>query len=55
MKRIAVLGSTGSIGVNTLEVIKSGLRDKYKVVALSADTNVKLLAEQSRIFRPDVI
>ncbi|HPM42987.1 MAG TPA: 1-deoxy-D-xylulose-5-phosphate reductoisomerase [Candidatus Omnitrophota bacterium] len=55
MKRIAVLGSTGSIGVNTLEVIKSGLGDKYKVVALSADTNVKLLAEQSRIFRPDVI
>ena len=53
-KRIAVLGSTGSIGVNTLKVV-SALKDKFSVVALSADSNIKALAAQARIFKPGVI
>ncbi len=53
-RRIAVLGSTGSIGVNTLKVA-SALKEEIEVVALSADSNIKLLAEQARIFKPKVI
>jgi 1-deoxy-D-xylulose-5-phosphate reductoisomerase len=51
MKRIAILGSTGSIGVNALKVIEDN-PDKYHVVALTAGTNVDLLLEQIRTFRP---
>lgn len=54
MKRIAVLGSTGSIGINTLDVVRA-LDGRYRVVALTADSNVKLLAEQSRRFRPEAV
>jgi len=54
MKNIAILGSTGSIGVNTLDVIRA-LDGRYRVVALAADSNIKLLAEQSRRFRPSVV
>jgi 1-deoxy-D-xylulose-5-phosphate reductoisomerase len=53
-QRLAVLGSTGSIGVNTLDVI-TRLKDGFKVVALSADSNIKALAEQARKFHPDLI
>jgi len=45
MKGVTVLGSTGSIGVNTLDVI-SRHSDKYKVKALTANTNVDVLREQ---------
>lgn len=49
-KAIAILGSTGSIGCNTLQVIS---RDPdMRVVALSAKTNIALLAEQCRDFQP---
>lgn len=54
MKRIAILGSTGSIGINTLDVI-SRMRGDFRVVALSADSNVELLGEQSRKTRPKVV
>jgi len=54
MKRIAVLGSTGSIGVNTLDVIRRSKND-FKVVALSADSSVDLLARQARAFHPAAI
>lgn len=53
-KRIAVLGSTGSIGTNTLDVI-SGLKDEFKIVGLSADSNITLLAQQVKRFSPKVI
>ncbi|MFQ3307289.1 MAG: 1-deoxy-D-xylulose-5-phosphate reductoisomerase [Candidatus Midichloriaceae bacterium] len=46
MKKVLVLGSTGSIGSNTLEVIAQN-SDKYQVVTLTANTNVKKLAEQA--------
>lgn len=53
-KRIALLGSTGSIGVNTLKVV-AALKERFEIVALSADSNIKLLAGQANIFRPRVI
>jgi len=53
-KNIAILGSTGSIGTNTLEVIDS-LGSGYDVVALTAHRNVKLLAEQVRKYKPAVV
>lgn len=49
MKKIAILGSTGSIGTNTLDVIQQH-REKFQVVALAAGTNVDLLVEQARQF-----
>jgi len=53
MKGITVLGSTGSIGVNTLDVISRHL-DKYKVKALTANTNVALLLEQCIKHAPEI-
>lgn len=50
-KRLLLLGSTGSIGVSTLDVIAS-LGDRFEVVGLSAGKNVDLLREQVRRFRP---
>jgi 1-deoxy-D-xylulose-5-phosphate reductoisomerase len=50
-KRIAILGSTGSIGKNALRVIDA-LGAGYEVVALSAHSSVELLAEQVRRYRP---
>ncbi len=50
-KRIAILGSTGSIGKNALRVIDS-LGPEYEIVALSAHSSVELLAEQARRYRP---
>ena len=50
-KRIAILGSTGSIGRNALRVIEA-LGGDYEVAVLSAHNNVKLLAEQVRKFKP---
>ncbi|MBU2541558.1 MAG: 1-deoxy-D-xylulose-5-phosphate reductoisomerase [Candidatus Omnitrophica bacterium] len=54
MKRIVILGSTGSIGRSTLEVIKSFPRD-FSVVGLSAGSNVELLASQARRFKVPVL
>ncbi len=51
---VAVLGSTGSIGVSTLEVLRLHA-DRYRVVALAAHRNVGLLATQALEFRPDVV
>ncbi len=51
MKNIAILGSTGSIGRNTLEVITQ-LGKEYRVYSLAARTQVELLAEQVRYFKP---
>ena len=45
MKYISILGSTGSIGRQTLEVISCN-KDKFTVVALVANSNIKLLEEQ---------
>ena len=50
-KQIAILGSTGSIGRNALRVIDA-LGPDYQVFALSAHSNVELLAEQARRYKP---
>ena len=52
--RIAILGSTGSIGKSALDVISKLGRD-FEVAGLSAGSNAKLLAEQARKFKPGVI
>ncbi|HEW81816.1 MAG TPA: 1-deoxy-D-xylulose-5-phosphate reductoisomerase, partial [Nitrospirae bacterium] len=54
MKTLSILGSTGSIGRNTLEVI-SNHHDKFRVMALAARNNIKLLAEQINAFKPEVV
>jgi 1-deoxy-D-xylulose-5-phosphate reductoisomerase len=50
-RRLAVLGSTGSIGRQTLDVVRA-YPDRFEVVALAARGNVDLLAEQAREFQP---
>ena len=50
-KRIAILGSTGSVGKNALRVIEA-LGEGYEIFALSAHSNVKLLSEQVRQYKP---
>ncbi len=54
VKHIAVLGSTGSIGRNALEVIASH-PERYRVVALAAGRNTEILAEQVQRFRPRAV
>ncbi len=54
VNRVAILGSTGSIGKNALRVIEA-LGPQYRVFALSAHSNVQLLAEQARRYKPEVI
>ncbi len=51
MKKISLLGSTGSIGTQCLEIIREN-RDKYQVVALACGSNVDLLSEQIEEFSP---
>jgi 1-deoxy-D-xylulose-5-phosphate reductoisomerase len=54
MKRIAILGSTGSIGRSTLSVIES-FPDRFQVVTLAAGRNVDLAFEQAQRWRPRII
>ncbi len=54
MKRVAILGSTGSVGVQALDVV-SRFPDRFEVVGLAAGRNVARLAEQVRRFRPKVV
>ena len=52
--RVAIAGSSGSIGVQTLDVVRAE-RDAYEVVALGVSSSVDLLIEQAREFRPRVV
>ncbi|MBX7171887.1 MAG: 1-deoxy-D-xylulose-5-phosphate reductoisomerase [Pyrinomonadaceae bacterium] len=54
MKSISILGSTGSIGVNTLKVVEH-LKDEFRVVALGAGGNVEVLAQQIKQFQPELV
>ncbi len=54
MKRLALLGSTGSIGTNVLAVVRQ-FPDRFRIVGLSAGRNIRLLAEQVREFTPDCV
>ena len=53
MKKIAILGSTGSIGTQTLEIVRK--EEDLQVVALAAGTNVDLMERQVREFRPHLV
>jgi len=53
-KRIAILGSTGSIGTQTLEVISQN-PDYFEVEVLTANNNIELLIAQARQFQPNVV
>jgi len=52
VKGIAILGSTGSIGLSTLDVVARH-PESYRVVALSANTDVRGMLSQCRTHRPD--
>ncbi len=54
MKAITLLGSTGSIGTQTLDIVENN-PDKFRIVGLAAGSNVELLAQQVRKFRPEIV
>ena len=52
MKKIAILGSTGSIGTQSIDV---AVKHNYKVTALTAHSNAKLLENQARLLKPEKV
>jgi 1-deoxy-D-xylulose-5-phosphate reductoisomerase len=54
LKNISILGSTGSVGTQTLEVIRAN-PTLYKVVALTAQSNADLLIRQALLFKPELV
>ncbi|MEG4502793.1 1-deoxy-D-xylulose-5-phosphate reductoisomerase [Microcoleus sp. F6_B4] len=54
MKAITLLGSTGSIGTQTLDIVAQ-YPDQFRIVGLTAGRNVTLLAQQIRQFRPEIV
>jgi 1-deoxy-D-xylulose-5-phosphate reductoisomerase len=54
MKKLSILGSTGSIGVSTLEIVAAH-PDRFKVVALSGGNNLELLCRQIEAFSPRLV
>lgn len=54
MKAITILGSTGSIGTQTLDIVTHH-PEQFRVVGLAAGSNVTLLAEQIRLFKPEIV
>jgi 1-deoxy-D-xylulose-5-phosphate reductoisomerase len=54
MKKITILGSTGSIGVSALDVIRRNPK-RYKIVALSAARNIRLLKKQIELYQPKIV
>lgn len=53
-KKIAILGSTGSIGTQSLEVIDK-LNDKFEIIAISAGSNIELVSKQIEKYQPKVV
>lgn len=54
MKSIIILGSTGSIGTNTLDIVRR-FPEEFRVVGLTGGSNIDRLEEQIRTFKPDVV
>ncbi|MBL7959203.1 1-deoxy-D-xylulose-5-phosphate reductoisomerase [bacterium] len=54
MKKLGIFGSTGSIGKNALQVVRNN-PDRFKVVCLTANSNVDLLVEQALQFIPEIV
>lgn len=53
MKKIAILGSTGSIGTQTLDIVRE--QGDIQVVAMAAGSNISLLEAQMREFKPSLV
>lgn len=53
-KRLAILGSTGSIGTQTLGIV-AGYPELFTVTVLAAGSNAGLLMEQARLYRPEKV
>jgi len=53
-KPLAILGSTGSIGTQTLDIVKK-FPDHFKIVALSCNKNIELLKKQIEEFKPEIV
>ena len=54
MKNITILGSTGSIGTQTLQVVRAN-KDDFVIKALAVNTNAEMLYEQAKEFQPEVV
>ena len=54
MKTISIFGSTGSIGKNSIEIIKNNLND-FSIISLVAKSNYKLLAKQAEMLKPKYV
>ena len=54
MKTLSILGSTGSIGTQTLDIVRKSAGE-FKVCAISGGSNVRLLEEQAREFKPEIV
>ena len=54
MKKLIILGSTGSIGTQALDIVRNN-RDKYCITALAAGRNIDLLEKQAREFCPKAV
>lgn len=54
MKRLIILGSTGSVGTQVLDIVRQH-RDKFKIVGLTANHNVEKLQEQITEFKPEAV
>ena len=53
MKKISILGSTGSIGTQTLDVVRN-LPGEFKICALAANSNIELFSQQIEEFQPEL-
>ena len=54
MKAITLLGSTGSIGTQTLDIVAQ-YPDQFRIVGMAAGRNLNLLVEQIRQFQPEIV
>src|SRR3989338_9426044 len=54
MKTLSILGSTGSIGTQTLDIVRK-FPDQFKVVALTCNSNTELLKQQIQEFKPEIV
>ncbi|MGV8147936.1 MAG: 1-deoxy-D-xylulose-5-phosphate reductoisomerase [Alkaliphilus sp.] len=54
MKKISILGSTGSIGMQTIEIVREH-SDKFKIIGIAAMANIERLEEQINEFKPEIV
>jgi len=54
MKKISILGSTGSIGTQTLEVVRENI-DEFEIIGLTCNSNIELILSQIKEFNPKIV